>query len=83
MNENKTKVIGVRVDVHTDTRLSRFEAETGVERVTLARNAILAALIYYDETGKISFPLRMVEPRTDQLCNCEESSPAPPSPTVA
>ena len=75
-------MIGGRVDVHTDIRLSRFEANTGVERVTLARNAILAALTYYEETGKISFPLRMIEPRTDQTCNCQESRPdeRPPSP---
>lgn len=69
------------MDIHTDIRLSRFEADTGVERVTLARNAILAALIYYEENGKISFPLRMIEPRTDQACNCEESIPDEPPPS--
>jgi len=58
----KTKVIGVRVDEATDARLAKFERETGVERVTLARNAMIAALDYYDRAGRISFPLVLVEP---------------------
>lgn len=60
--ERKTKLIGVRIDEATDLRLSEFEKRTGVERVTLARNAMLAALLYYETTGRISFPLVLVEP---------------------
>jgi hypothetical protein len=58
----KSKVIGVRVDPATDARLAKFETETGVERVTLARNAMLAALDYYEKRGRISFPLLLIEP---------------------
>lgn len=61
----KSKVIGVRVDSETDGRLARFEHDTGVERVTLARNALLAALDYYERKGRISFPLILVEPNRD------------------
>lgn len=60
----KTKVIGVRVDEEVDERLLHFEAKTGIERVTLARNALLAALNFYEENGKISFPLQIIEGET-------------------
>jgi len=57
----KTKVIGIRVDPEVDGRLSVFETSTGIERVTLARNAMLAALDFYEKHGRISFPLHVVE----------------------
>lgn len=57
----KTKVIGIRVDQEVDERLLNFEAATGIERVTLARNAMLAALDFFDRNGRVSFPLRVIE----------------------
>lgn len=60
--QKKTKIIGIRIDEDTDARLEAFERQTGVERVTLARNAMVAALNYYEEAGRISFPLVLVEP---------------------
>jgi hypothetical protein len=57
----KTKVIGVRVDQEVDRRLLDFEANTGIERVTLARNALLAALDFYEANGRITFPLQVIE----------------------
>jgi hypothetical protein len=57
----KTKVIGVRVDEGVDQRLLHFEAKTGIERVTLARNALLAALDFYEVNGRITFPLQLIE----------------------
>ena len=63
----KTKVIGVRVDGEVDERLQHFEANTGIERVTLARNALLAALNFYEKNGKISFPLRVIEGETESV----------------
>lgn len=57
----KTKVIGVRVDEEVNRRLLQFESETGIERVTLARNAMIAALKFYEKNRRISFPLKVVE----------------------
>lgn len=58
----KTKVIGMRVDQETERRLAHFEQVTGVESVTLARNATIAALDYFETHGRISFPLILIEP---------------------
>ena len=49
-----------------DERLLRFESETGIERVTLARNALVAALSFYEKHGVISFPLQVVANRAAQ-----------------
>lgn len=55
----KNKIIGVRVDESTAARLELFEASTKVESVTLCRAALDAALNYFDEHNRISFPLEI------------------------
>lgn len=56
----KDKTLGVRIDADTVQRLEEFQERTGVEPVTLTRNAMLAALDYFEEHGTIVFPIRMV-----------------------
>lgn len=59
MNE-KTKVLGVRLEAQIYSRLQRFEDETDIEKVALARAAIVACLNYFDEHGSLAFPLQIV-----------------------
>ena len=50
--------MGVRIDAETAARLARFERDAKVERLTLTRAALMAALDYFEQTGGISFPMR-------------------------
>jgi len=53
----KTQTLSTRVDEKLVERLNRFEAQTGVEKASLVRVAITAALDFYEQNGSISFPL--------------------------
>ena len=53
----KTQTLSTRVDAQLVERLDRFEIQTGVERASLIRSSITAALDYYEEHGSIAFPL--------------------------
>lgn len=55
----KTKVLGVRLETSVYDRLQSFENATDVEKVTLARAAIIACLNYFDEHGSLAFPLQI------------------------
>lgn len=61
MSTPKPRNLGLRLDEATTADLDAFEAATGVEATTLARNALRACLDYWKAHGKISFPLRLVE----------------------
>lgn len=52
--------LGIRLDTELSARLERFEKRTGVGGVTLGRNAIEAALDYFEKHHKITFPLALV-----------------------
>lgn len=53
--------LGIRLDAPLSARLEHFEQSTGVGAATLGRNALIAALDYFDQHGSISFPLRLIE----------------------
>lgn len=53
--------LGIRLDVALTERLEAFERRTGVSGVTLGRNAIEAALTFFEAHGKISFPLVVID----------------------
>jgi len=56
----KTKVLGVRLETSIYNRLQQFEDDTDVEKVTLARAAIIACLDYFEDNGSLAFPLKIV-----------------------
>lgn len=54
------RILGIRLDDHTNTRLTRFENDTLIEGVSLARAALCAALDSYEENSTLSLPLKIV-----------------------
>lgn len=53
--------LGIRLDIELTRRLEAFERGTGVSGVTLGRNAIEAALTFFEANGKITFPLVVID----------------------
>lgn len=60
MTPKTARQLGIRLDPEQSQRVAAFEAQTGVEGVTLFRNAGLAALTYFEDHKEISFPLRII-----------------------
>lgn len=63
--DNKTRIIGIRVEEGVFERLTRMEESTGMEKVSLARTALMAVLDDYERTRVLRLPLRItssVEP---------------------
>lgn len=57
MSIKNARTLGIRLDQKDTDRLHKFEAETTIDGVSLARAALKAALAYYEEHGNISLPL--------------------------
>ena len=53
----KTATLSTRVDAGLIARLAKFEEHSGVERATLVRAALTAALDCYERQGALTFPL--------------------------
>jgi hypothetical protein len=53
----KTGTLSTRVDADLIARLAKFEERTGVEKATLVRASLAAALDCYDRQGALTFPL--------------------------
>lgn len=49
--------LGVRLDAVDSARLKRMEDATGVEAVSIARNALRAVLDYYEKHGRVVYPI--------------------------
>ena len=60
MTTKNARQLGLRLDSEDDKRLTKFESETHVEPVSLARAALKAALSAYEEHGSLSLPLRVI-----------------------
>jgi hypothetical protein len=60
MNKKNARTLGVRLDAHDTERLEKFEKETSIEGVSLARASLKAALDCYFENGEISVPIKLV-----------------------
>jgi len=58
VKKKKICQLGIRLDEDFAERLKSFEAATGIPQAALARAALEAALNFYSENGKITFPLR-------------------------
>lgn len=78
----ETRNLGIRLDPELNRRLERFESKTGVGAVTLGRNAIIAALDYFEAHKRITFPLAMVDSSSISMesIGLNESPPAYGSP---
>jgi hypothetical protein len=59
MSKKNARILGLRLDQEDTDRLERFEKETTLEGVSLARAALKAALSYYEQNGEISLPLHI------------------------
>jgi len=57
MSLKNARTLGIRLDKADTDRLHKFESETTIDGVSLARAALKAALNYYEQTGSISLPL--------------------------
>ena len=53
----KTGTLSTRVDAGLIARLAKFEERTGVEKATLVRASLAAALDCYERHERIAFPL--------------------------
>lgn len=53
--------MGIRIDADLEERLQNIQDQTGVEKATIARECIKAAVEYVERTGKLTFPLRIVD----------------------
>lgn len=49
----------VRLPEETLRRLGKMEASCGVNRTTILRSCVEAALAHFESKGKISFPVRI------------------------
>lgn len=60
MSTKNGRTLSLRLDQHETERLAKFEAGTGVDGVTLGRNALKSCLDHFFSGGQISFPFRLV-----------------------
>lgn len=60
MSIKNARILGVRLDAADTERIAKFETETCIEGVSLARAALRAALAYYETHGTLTLPLEVV-----------------------
>jgi hypothetical protein len=60
MSIKNARILGIRLDETDASRVAKFENETSIEGVSLARAALKAALAYYEEVGSINVPIKLV-----------------------
>lgn len=61
MSTKNARILGIRLDATDAARVAKFEQDTHIEGVSLARAALKAALSYYEQHGSLALPLRLVE----------------------
>ena len=57
----KTVTLSIRVDPQLVEGLQEFEIKTGIERASLVRASVKAALDHFSETGSIIFPIKITD----------------------
>lgn len=57
MSTKNARTLSIRLDAAETENLAKFEKETGIDGVSLGRNALRACLAYFNEGGTITFPL--------------------------
>lgn len=74
------RILGIRLDDHTNQRLTRFEKETLIEGVSLARAALIASLDTYEAMGTLTLPLKITS--GSQTSSPQKIIPLPSAPSV-
>jgi hypothetical protein len=57
MSPKNARTLSIRLDATDTAALADFEDRTGVDGVTLGRNALRACISYFQSGGTITFPL--------------------------
>lgn len=83
MSLKNARTLGIRLDQSETDRLQKFETETTMDGVSLARAALKAALTYYEETGSISLPLYITSKSLKIIHGVNEFPVVPPVKTDA
>jgi len=75
MSIKNARTLGIRLDQTDNSRLEKFERETTLDGVSLARAALKAALQFYEETGSISLPLYISDKNSKPQPQAAKSGP--------
>jgi hypothetical protein len=57
MSTKNARTLSIRLDATENENLTKFEETTGIDGVSLGRNALRACLTYFQHGGTITFPL--------------------------
>jgi hypothetical protein len=57
MSTKNARTLSIRLDASETENLAKFEQATGIDGVSLGRNALRACLAYFNKGGTITFPL--------------------------
>ena len=57
MSTKNARTLSIRLDAADTASLQDFEGRTGIDGVTLGRNALRACIKYFQAGGTITFPL--------------------------
>jgi hypothetical protein len=57
MSTKNARTLSIRLDATETENLAKFEQATGIDGVSLGRNALRACLTYFQQGGTITFPL--------------------------
>jgi hypothetical protein len=57
MSTKNARTLSIRLDATETENLAKFEDTTGIDGVSLGRNALRACLTYFQQGGTITFPL--------------------------
>lgn len=79
MSIKNARTLGIRLDQTDNERLDKFERETTMDGVSLARAALKAALNFYEETGSISLPLHITDKYSKSLAPTVKAGPTTPT----
>jgi hypothetical protein len=79
MSLKNARTLGIRLDQIDNERLEKFERETTMDGVSLARASLKAALNYYEETGSISFPLHIADKYSKSQAPTVKTGPTTPT----
>jgi hypothetical protein len=71
----KTATLSTRVDEQLIARLDAFERTTHIERASLVRAAITAALDHYDQKKSLTFPLVVLDTAPPPTSSKTEAKP--------
>jgi hypothetical protein len=59
MSTKNARTLSIRLDTQDAADLADFEQRTGIDAVSLGRNAIRACIAHFKQGGSIAFPLHL------------------------